>query len=310
MMAKSSFVAVGDSATAEQYNLLREDVRLPEDVINVNLIRNYPSLEGADGIAPEWWSTSNATLTEEDATGEGLSGAPNERVLKVVTSAVNGIIFQNFLYSDESLLFDGRSHSGGFWVYVVTPGTVTFSLAGSGTWKQDTTTTTGEWVWLEVDDRETSGSSLAQFRIGHSASGATFYVANPTLNVGSTVMPWKPRGLRLVSDVEGTGVLAVNPADTSWHDLDLTTYTSNLAVMVELITSLGGGPSSPEGYIRRNGSSEGQTNATKAAHQAGDEVVLCTVLSLMDDGQLVEYSVDNSAASDFDIWLKSFYEWE
>lgn len=202
-----------NDAPIEEENIQADDVLLFDDAsgaalknielhdmlqqcLPTNLIKNYPSIERADGAEPEWWGSTNATLTEEGAAGEGLGNSPNRRVLKVVTSGAGGLINQNLSFVMEALLYDGRPHSAGVWVYVVTAGTVTLTLAGTGgTWVQDTTTTTGSWVYLEATNRITSGSTIAQLRVSHSANSATFYVANPMVNVGAVTMPYKPRGL-------------------------------------------------------------------------------------------------------------------
>ena len=55
---------------------------------------------------------TNTTLTEEDATGEGLTNNPNQRVLKVVTTAADGYAYQSLDVSDEELLDAGFVRSG------------------------------------------------------------------------------------------------------------------------------------------------------------------------------------------------------
>ena len=54
-----------------------------------NLWYNFPSMELADAALPEWTEESNATVTEEGATGESIV-QKHERVVKVITTATGG----------------------------------------------------------------------------------------------------------------------------------------------------------------------------------------------------------------------------
>ena len=59
----------------------------------VNEVMNFPSLESADDAQPEWWeeANANATLTEVDVAGEGITET-YERALKVVVAGANSYV--------------------------------------------------------------------------------------------------------------------------------------------------------------------------------------------------------------------------
>lgn len=310
-MSNSQDVSAGDNATAVQYNNLRTDIRLPDDTQLVNLVKNYPSLEGADGSGPDWWGIySNSTLTEEDALGEGLHPAPNERILKVVTTAVDVGAYQNYVPANEPALQASSSVvSAGAWVYVVTAGTLTMRLYDSvtGSLGSATTTTTGGWVYLDILNK-TIGANTLYFDFIHSTS-ATFYVANPVLNIGSTVIPWRPRGLVFKNSAGGT-LLSAGSA-TSWTDVDATSYTSNLAVLIEMSMR-------QENYndgnyylawMRPNGSSLSADNGTLVSCQRKLEDGFCRALQLMDDGQIFEY-IHTGTHGGLSLYARGYYEWE
>jgi len=280
-----------------------------------NLVKNYPSLELADGAQPEWFTAASATVTEEDATGEGLSDSPNERVIKCVTTAINGGVRQSFSPSDERLLTASQTQiSFGVWVRLVTAGTLTVQLVDDGVPTQlgsiATTTTTGSFVYLEITDATLLSNNL-EIRIYHSVNAATFYIANPMLNTGTAVAPWKPRGLvyrnKFVDDIVST-----DPAVTTWTDLDLSTNTSENTVAVQLVTAISDiGTAGRSLWGRRKGSSAAQDDSTVIGFSPGGNLNIMTAdFVLCDDGQTIQWSVGNSDVDIVRISLKGYWEWE
>ena len=280
-----------------------------------NLIKNYPSLEGADGTAPLWWSSANATITEEDAAGEGLTSPPNERVLKVVTSAPNGIIRQDFVPANERLLSDSNTTvSFGAKVWVVTAGTLTLRLLDSaaGTIVSTTTTTTGGWVYLYVTG--TIGANTLRAEILHSASGATFYVANPQLNTGPAVAPFRPRGLIPRYGIDNIGVLDVDPGGSpaGWVAVDITAYTSANTVMADLVVVYACNVANRTITLRTYGVGGGYSWAT---NQLASTTIFYRQIGriLLDDQQRFEYSSSAAAGDTERLFIAiagQYYEWE
>lgn len=284
--------------------------------ISGNLIKNYPSLEGADGLAPEWWTSFSCTLTEEDATGESISNPKNERLLKGVTTAAGGYIYQQFTPAYERLLVASNTVvSVGVWVYVVTSGTVTLELADSSTGaiSSDTTTTTGSWVYLEVVN-QTIGANDLQVRLKHSADSATFYVANPVLNTGPAVGGFKPRGV--VRREAKSNFYSDDPGGSAagWQDRDVSSITSENAVYVQLMVGYYN-TTSANNYIRvRRKGDTGDTIAHEVIRNrdtTGYRHINSFTVMLNDQGNFQYSSGANSGDNEqLSISLVDYWEWE
>jgi hypothetical protein len=179
------------------------------------------------------------TLTEEDATGEGIPQL-HERVLKWVGSGSAGKIYQA-IDGDEPLLDLGVTEiSVGVWVYQGASGSGVIKLdigresGGFTTLGFDTTTVTEAWTLLKVEGVTVPADTAGfRFRIYIANNSGTFYAAMPMLNVGPRVRAWQPRRLRLFEPSHGGGPLLVNvdPPDTDWHDVSLSSIP---AMPVEL----------------------------------------------------------------------------
>jgi hypothetical protein len=286
-----------------------------------NLIKNYPSLEGADGAQPDWWDEDgDGTLTEEGATGEGIPQI-HERVLKMVASADNASspdnIYQEFRSNElavttanvEPTLDDNVSKiSCSCWVYTATAGTTTLELYDAGAAASiatDTTTTTSAWTYLSIENQ--TFQDQTQIRIRHSANSATFYVALPQLNVGTTVQSWMPRGI--IRKLAESGVLLnTNPTNT-FTDLDLSSACTGITVIVDVF-ALVVGSNDDALNLRRNGSSATGINArylqkhtSVSAQGTSGNIVQC------DAGQVIEYA-DGTDLDTLYITLRGFWEWE
>ena len=282
---------------------------LSSGVPGVNLIKNYPSLENADGSQPEWWEVSgDPTLTEEDASGEGIP-QKNERVLKFEVSADGGdsdYLYMPLVNADEPLLDESISKlSVGVYVYTDDPGTVTLELydnGGTTSLGTATTTVTGTWAWLEILNK-TIGTTSLDIRVKHSANDATFYVAQPMANIGAVVNTWRPRGL--VYKEKFSSNLISTSGNTNYADLDLSSYTSNLAVMalVSIFTSEVAAGSGL--YLRRNGDTN--TPLVNYGYAGAASQAVC----LMDDGQIVEWAQYGAVNYDTcELRVLGYWEWE
>lgn len=284
-------------------------------IVDINIVQNYPSLEAADGTEPQWWDVVGGTLTEEDATGESLSAAPNERVLKMVTNSTTNRIAQAWPISWNRMLNTSSKVSTGAWVYVVTAGTLTYRVRenGVGTIDEVTTTTTGSWVWLELDDLDVGSGGNLQLWILHSATAATFYVANPTMNVGSSVIPWKRRGL-VFKHADNNFYTATDPGGdpAGWTAQDLTSITSDHAVKA-LLTIEYYNSTNANTYIRTRPTGLTVGAAHNVIRGAGDaNYNTNTFEQLLDDSQSFDF-YSSAAAGDTESLIMScrgFWEWE
>jgi hypothetical protein len=289
----------------------------PEKTYGGNLIRNYPSLESADGAQPEWWEEedANVTLTEEDATGASIP-QKHERVLKIVNGAsgANKYVHQDFDDSDEPTLDDNVTKiSAGVWVYQDsgdTTGTVKLELYdedGAASLGNDTTSTEDAWTFLKVENVTYQDST--QFRLSCDTNSATFYAAMPMMNVGEELLPWQARGLVYIEKYSAD-VYNQNPPE-SFTDVDFTASTSNitaaLCLMCRMSTSAADGV-----YLRRNGSSAASGNATMIVTTSSTPGFANTVFSfcLCDDSQIVEVMAGSTNVSNLGLSLKGYYEWE
>jgi hypothetical protein len=283
-----------------------------------NLIKNFPSLEAADGAQPEWWeeATGNITITEEDAGGETIE-EKYERVLKIVTTAGGSANYgyQTLTYADEwALDISTTNVSAGVWIYNTTTGTVTLELtdAGSGSLGTDTTTAENAWTFLSIRNVTLGSGASLEWKIYHSAA-ATLYATLPTLHPGATPRPWEPRRLRYVQTYNDN-ILTENPGADSWADLDFTaSTTANTAALDLGFFMANSGSGTYAGYVRPNGSALAQDNATMAIGAGANAMrngsnrafVLC------DDGQVIEESVvGNAGITAWAISLQGYWEWE
>jgi hypothetical protein len=285
---------------------------------NHNLIYNYPSIELADGAQPEWMYGANCTVTEEDATGEACDSTKHERVIKGVTTAANGSVrFATsgamMAYTVEPSLTVGVTVAFGAWVWVVTAGTVTLSVFDDvgGNIDTDTTTTTGSWVWLEATGTLTAASTKVLFQIKHNTNAATFFVAKPMANVGSSVSDFRPRKL-VFREKRSASIVAINPSGTGWTTYDATGSTSLLAFAIDVGANLIGDGTLAYIMLRRTGSGAAQDGTTIVA--MGDTNAAWDHsnqnIQMMNDLQKFDWSVNTSTITQIYVHQHGFWEWE
>jgi hypothetical protein len=282
-----------------------------------NLIKNFPSLEAADGAQPEWWETSGGGVTslhEEDATGAVIE-QKYERVLELITSAggSTNYAYLRLTYADEWVLDVSTTNiTAGVWVYTGTAGTTTLELedSTSGSLGTDTTTATSTWTFLSVKNVTLGSGTYVDFKIYHSAA-ATVFFTYPTVHVGATPRQWEPRRLRYVHKLS-VSVLNENPADTNWADVDFSGVTSGNTTALDLHFRISASTVARTGHVRINGSSEAADNSTAEvilAVASGTSYSRSTFV-LCDDGQIIEESVSNADVTSWQISMRGYWEWE
>jgi len=291
----------------------------PDNYLGNNLIRGYPDPALADGTQPIWWNiTNDETLTEEDATGESISGL-NERVLKLVISPDGGgadYAYQDFNAADEPTLYDNVTIvSAGVWVYqrsTDTAGTITLELYdvdGAASLGTATATAQDAWTFLKIENVTYQDSM--RWRVGHSANNAIVYIANPSLNIGPTVRPWKSRNVS-IGFKPSVRILQVNPADTNWHDLDLSSYITPNTVYVELhvysySSSAGNGVSfRPKGSTSTD---EGLfvllTSGTSSTYREGS-----TPSVMLGPNGVIQYKASSANVANITCTIRYIWEWK
>lgn len=281
----------------------------------INLIRNYPSLELADGAQPEWWDVANGTLTEEDATGESLNGSPpNERILKLVQSSGLGELRHEWTPANERLLDASESVvSAGVWVYNVDADKIVVLLRDSveSDHFQVESTKQGEWEYLSLSGHKINANNL-RLIIYSPGSSDTIYIANPVLNVGHTPIPFRSRGLVYQSDPKSV-LGATDPGGAGYTTLDLTSLTSNNTVMALLAVQYYNSTTLNRNIrVRMYGTGDFQGNEV-LKNVATNTVYLTSVVPvLLDDGQRLEYK-SNAVAGDTEsvrMGMRGYWEWE
>jgi len=274
----------------------------------VNLVKNFPSLELADGEQPLYFDvTGDPTLTEEDATGESIE-QKFERVLKFISSADGGDsdeVYQKLTIADEPTLDESTTVvSVGVWVLLSTAGTVTLSLyddGGAVELGSDSTTVVGTWTFLSVINT-TIGSTSISWKLKHSENDATFYVTMPVLTPGAVVGPWQPRRIVFKEYYSSD----IGSAQANWTDLDCSSYVSPLAVMGRFRVYAAKAATGTKTYMRRNGDAT-DTNALIVSYgYAGNGGEWeC----LFDEEQIVEYK-SSGVETSYELYLTGYWEWE
>lgn len=283
-----------------------------------NLVKNYPSIELATAAQPEWWEEqdANITLTEETAASQSVTGK-HTRVLKGVTGAsgANKYFYQRFTHADEPLFVDSTTKvSASAWVYVSTAGTVTMSLynnGGAASLGSTTVSTTGQWIHIQLNNI-TIGTTSTDLRFAHSANSATFYVAMPQLNIGSTAGSWSERALVYRQKFSNAVVNAVDPAGGSWTDVDFTSVTNGLTAKVQVSVNYSNTTTAGASVsLRPNGSSE-TGNSTLVVRNVSTSIAGLEELDVYtDDGQIIEYDSSPGAGDTeaLSIHMQGYWEW-
>lgn len=286
------------------------------DVHYVNLFKNVPSKELADGVQPRWFivEDANVDLTEEDATGESIITS-SERVLKVVNGAsgADKYVGQRFVFADEPTLFAEKTRvSATVLVHPVDAGNITFTLydvGGAGVLASVTKEAIagGGEFRMTIEDVKV-GTTSVDWRISHDADSVTYYFCEPVFNVGRMAISWKPRPwedvFKFVADVWN-----VDPSATTWAPADFGPDTSPLTAAVGLAVGIQGATGPVRGHLRPNGSSAGQTNATRVVAGSTGFAHAASALVLTDEDQIIERSVNDADANAWNGSLVYYKKW-
>lgn len=290
---------------------------LMEDVVNE--IRNYPSIEGADDAQPEWWeeADANATLTEVDLAGEGIT-EKYERALKVVVASANSYAYQLFTYADEPRLKSGKTYSVAVDVWSVSSVSARVRLQSSaGSLGASSDTTAAAWTRLEVEGVALNGTTV-QLRLEVDVGTAYFVPLGLVEGSEAPTTQLRPRSLRYryatsrptIENLNGSTGKAV-------ADLDLTANTSPLAVRAHCHVWGFDAASGEEWYYytRQNGSSstDKETNirlglTATSTHNVG------WFTEILDDSQIMETALirqtGSGTCSALEVVLEGWDEWE
>ena len=286
----------------------------------VNLAQNSPGQiygGGIDGTEPQWWDdVANATITDEDAAGEGIEEM-TERVFKVVTVADDVYGYQTLTFANESLLDAGETTvSFSCWVWCDAASTASIAIYGTNLGLQESDQHTGgsSWELLTVEN-QTLDAADTSIQLRLIVDTDTAYFTKPMLNPGSCAMPWMPRGLapylvNRVSQVNGTG-------DQAWADTDCTANTHPLAVKIDVqvyVTEPNGTPNSYVGINHASALTASDQDSVRiscavvgaAAYYFNNGTVMC------DDSQIIRYHADEIDGDNDFVWnirITGYWRW-
>lgn len=196
-----------------------------------NLIKNSPGQIPIDGAEPQWWDDSaNATLTDEDAAGEGIPDG-TERVFKLVTSANDAYGYQTFTFANEELLDAGTTVvTFSCELYCGTADKASIGIYGSNLGLQESAQVgASAWEFVTVPNI-TLHASDTSIEVRFICDTDTAFIRNPVLNLGSMPMPWMPRQIRYIPTSLSTQFSLDPTTDVAWSDTDCTANSDPLAV--------------------------------------------------------------------------------
>jgi hypothetical protein len=284
-----------------------------------NEVMNFPSLEGANDAQPEWWEKSaNATLTEVDVAGEGIT-EQYARAHKVVTTADGSYSYQRYTYADQPRIKSGRKLSAIFAVWSVGGAAARIRLQSDvDSLGVSADTTAAGWAILKVEGVTLDGTYVeARCEVD---SGTAYFVPLG-VNIGERAVPLRPRGLsrrRAATNINAETLSG--QASKAAADVDLTANTSPLAFFVDLQIQLVEGTSGEEYvyYTRPNGTNLAVTGdvATKRAglRGAAGNFGINTFTERTDDQQVIETALVRIAGSGTIftciLHVVGWWEWE
>jgi hypothetical protein len=293
----------------------------PEGYRGGNLVKNFPSLEFADGNPPQWWDLDgSAFFVEEDISG--IEGAPHARGLRWNGYGSSSKIYQPIDAEHEPLLEYMTSISIGVWVYQGSSdnGTIMLDYGREDSGWEDmgmaSTYYTDEWVLLKIEDvMIPSDTTGLRFRLYMDNLSGTFYATLPVLNVGRRLRPWQPRRLRLFEPPNGGTVLsAADPPDTNWHDVSLPSTPADLARAVRaqlLVEYENQGAAGHTISLRRKGRFT-STNETMVVrnHDTSTAWLARTEIMVDDTGTFQYKSTGGANTEVLSIYYDSAWIWE
>ncbi len=262
----------------------------------VNEVMNFPSLERADDTQPEWWEEgdAHATLTEVDVAGEGITET-YARAHKVVTDGDGAYSYQRYTYADQPRTKSGRKLSAIYAVWAVGGKAARIRLQSSvGSLGVSADTTTAGWTILKVEGVTLDGTYVD---IRCEVDTGTAYFVPLGINIGAKAVPLPPRGLsyrQLDSTVYLRGGTNIAP-EASFSDVDVTSYSSALAVLMVGHVKMWEATDIWNCYVRRNGSAGGGIAVATVSSGGTDAEVEFTII--LDDNQIFEQRWNRQAGS-------------
>ena len=264
-----------------------------------------------------WWRKTGTPTTAPTVTHvEGIGGGVTEtfeRCIAVVADAANeGCETLPWTYADQPRVKAGRALSAFVYVWCVSAVGVTVKLVNSDASETAAAkVTAAAWTAVEVPNHTLAGTTC---KLQFLTDGAgTFYVAQPSANIGARGLPLGPRPMRYVTDTASAMLVNdVDPAGAASTDLDLTATTSPIAAMAAVHGA----------YL--NASSAGQSLAVRAKWQTGNVYVNAITSNPttgiygqgwgnvpMNDGQVIQYIASGAAANTEHvfIYLLGWWEW-
>jgi hypothetical protein len=283
-----------------------------------NLVRNSPGQIAVDGAEPQWWDdVANATITDEDAAGEGVE-EKQERVFKVVTTANDVYGYQTLTFADEDLLDAGQTVvSFGCWIWCAAATKASIGIFGTNLTLQESGQHSGgsSWEYFSVEN-QTLHAADTSIEVRLIVDTGTAYFCMPMLCVGPIARPWHPRGLRYVQ-LERVSQIDTTGTDVAWSDTDCTANTDPLAVIIVGRLTVSEPNGTPNSYMSI-GPASALVSADSHEYSAYVSVVGTAQFSssfilACDDGQLLRYiveEVDNDSDLTYKIFINGYWMWE
>lgn len=270
-----------------------------------NLIQNSPGQIVTDGAEPQWWDdVASATMTDEDAVGEGIPDI-TARVFKVVTIANDVYGYQTLTFADEEMLDAGITVvSLSCWVYCATGAKASIAINGANLGLQESGQVgAGAWELLTVENITLNGADVS-IEVRLIVDTDTAWFTMPMLNLGSKPFPWMPRQEKFIPATSSTQYDLNTTGDVAWSDTDCTANTDPLATAVFVRLSV----QEADGILGSTnnvGHSDDLTGGDGGACSARVIVLniayyFSTSRIACNDSQVIRYSV-NEADADSDV---------
>jgi len=283
-----------------------------------NLAMNSPGQIVTDGVEPQWWDdVANATITDEDAAGEGIAEKTG-RVFKVVTIADDVYGYQTLTFANESLLDAGQTVvSFSCWVYSAGANEASIGIYGTNLGLQESSQHTGGGSWeLLTVENQTLDAADASIQLRLIVDTATAYFTMPMLNVGSCALPWRERGIAF-RPIAWVQQLNLTTGDVGWTTTDCTANTHPLAVAIAAHLSINDAATAGStAYISHSSDvitggltvialGTIQTNANNATRNQ------CSYI-MCNDSQVIEYTVNEGDADNdlnVSLFIHGYWRW-
>lgn len=284
----------------------------------VNEIKGWPPVVQPDSDLVTlnlWWddvATPTTKATAVDVAGEAGITETFELALKCVGDGAGDGLQQTWTYADEPRLKSGRVMSALLAIWSVGGISITAKLVNSDASETAASAVTAAaWTIVEIPNHTLAGTTVS-LQVTAGAAG-TFYVVPLGANIGARGFALRPRGLRRVNVGTASVLSGVDPGGADFTDLDLTTQTSPLAVMVEIQCLYSNSAAvNIDVFARRNGSTETSYPAAVLRNQVASIYMSGIKLVDCDDNQIIEWKTNAAAGNAESLFLSinGWWEWE